>query len=224
MQPNTEQTDGLWLTLTELAKREGIAKSVASERVTAFEAAGHIKTKPGPRRAKLIELGQYLEAKRLTGDAAKEAGAVTKSLDLVSPPAPDTLAEPAPSASPAYRDVQAREKQIASYLKELELRERLGELIRASEVIDAVQKCGETIVRVIDRLPSNADAMAASVAKDGTLGARARLKDCARDLRKALVVALRDLAKLAPPPVDLDALDALMLDGPIEQPTESGGA
>lgn len=206
---NQGGTDELWLTLTELAKREGVVKSVASERVTAFEAARLIKTKIGPRRSKLIELSQYLAARRATGDAAREAGAATKAADIDSP---HDMTEATTPTAPAYRDAQTREKQIATYLKELELRERLGQLVPATDLEAVANKVGEVIVRVIDRIPSHADAVAAAVAKDGTLGAKARLKEIAREIRVATAAAMLELAKLAPSPASLDQLETLEID------------
>src|ERR1700754_2643587 len=113
----------LWLRITELAKREGVAKSVISEKVKAWEAEeGNLVRVRREGRSKLVELGTFLRAKQSTGNAAKEAGP------------------------------QTREKQIAAYLKELELRQRLGQLVPVADVEDAALKAGQAIVTVIDRI------------------------------------------------------------------------
>jgi hypothetical protein len=97
------------------------------------------------------------------------------------------------------RDHQERAARYAADLKYLDLEERLGRLVPVAEVEDAAQKCAEATVRVVDRLPTYADAIAAAVGKDGPAGARAKLKEIAREIRQAIAEAHGDLARKAEP-------------------------
>ena len=173
---------GLWLTITELAKRERVGKPTVSEKVKALEAAGLITSKSGPRRTKLVNLAQYLTAKGNAGDAAAELAAETRG---DAPPA-----EPVPSDKPTYRDAQTRKLQFEADLAELTLRQKLGELVPVAEVEDAAAQFAEAITRVVHRLASHAEAMAAAVGKDGVAGARAHYKENSREILTALADAM----------------------------------
>jgi hypothetical protein len=148
--------------------------------------AGRIATRMDGR-SKLVNLAQYDRAVGETGDAVKEGAAATR--------ADDGDAE----KNPALRDHQARAAQYTADLKFLDLEERLGRLVPVAEVEDAAAKCAEATVRIIDRLPTHADAVAAAVGKDGPAGARAKLKEIAREMRQAIADAEGDLARNAKP-------------------------
>jgi len=187
----TEQKDdylsaGLWVSITQLAELKGVGKPWISERVKALESAGRIETKI-EGRSKLVNLAQYDRAVGETGDAVKEGAAATR--------ADDGDAE----KNPALRDHQARAAQYTADLKFLDLEERLGRLVPVAEVEDAAAKCAEATVRIIDRLPTYADAIAAAVGKDGPAGARAKLKEIARELRTGIAEAHGELARKAEP-------------------------
>jgi hypothetical protein len=97
------------------------------------------------------------------------------------------------------RDHQARAAQYTADLKFLDLEERLGRLVPVAEVKDAGQKAAEAIVRIVDRLPTYAEALAVVAVKDGTAGARGKLKDIARELRTAIADAMDVIASEAEP-------------------------
>jgi hypothetical protein len=198
----TEQRDdylsaGLWLSITQLAELKGVGKPWISERVKALESAGRIATRVDGR-SKLVNLAQYDRAVGETGDAIKEGAAATRA-----------EAEGDPEKNPALRDHQARAAQYTADLKFLDLEERLGRLVPVAEVEDAAAKCAEATVRAIDRLPTYADAIAAAVGKDGPAGARAKLKEIAREIRQAIAEAHGELARKAEPmtlrPADFEA-------------------
>lgn len=178
---------GLWLTITALAKREGIGKSAASEKVIALESDSLIKTKRGRGRQKLVNLAQYLMAIGKTGNAAQELAAETRA-------GADADDLPAAADQPTYRAAQTRKLQFEADLAELTLRQKLGELVPVADVEDAAAKVAEVIVRAIDRLATHAEAIAAAVGKDGVPGARAKLKEIAREIRTAAADAMTALA------------------------------
>src|SRR5579885_3455426 len=139
---------GRWLTISKLAQREGVGKPTISERVKKLEQDGLLKTKPGKGRQKLVNLAQYLTAIGKAGDAAKELAAETRA--AAEAPAPES------AATPGYRDAQTRRVQFEADLKELELRQKLGELVAVGDLAAAAQACMETIVAAIERLKTRA--------------------------------------------------------------------
>jgi biotin operon repressor len=185
--PALDLGDGLWLSISEIARIKDKSRQAIAKRVDALVEAGKLQTKPGDGGTKLVNLAQFDRAVGETGDAIKEGAAVTRA-----------EAE-AGTETPALRDHQERAARYAADLKYLDLEERLGRLVPVAEVEDAAQKCAEATVRVVDRLPTYADAIAASVGKDGPAGARAKLKEIAREIRQAIAEAHGDLARKAEP-------------------------
>jgi DNA-binding MarR family transcriptional regulator len=178
---------GLWLTISELAKREGVGKPTISERVKRLEADGLVKSKPGRGRQKLVNLAQYLVATNKAGDAAKQLAADTRA-------EADAPQPPEPGGDPTYRAAQTRRAQLDADLKEIELAQKRGELLPVADIEDAAGKFAEAIVRVLDRIPTRADEIAAAVGRDGTTGARAKLKEIVRDLRTAVAESVTLIA------------------------------
>lgn len=188
---------GLWLTVAEVARCKGITRQALNERVDRLASEGLIKVRRDGR-SKLINLAEFDRVVGEVGDAIKEGAAMTRA-------EVDGDAE----KNPALRDHQARAAQYTADLKYLDLEERLGRLVPVAEVEDAAAKCAEATVRVIDRLPTYADAIAAAVGKDGPAGARAKLKEIAREIRQAIADAHGELARKAEPmmlrPADVEA-------------------
>jgi DNA-binding IscR family transcriptional regulator len=170
-------SDGLWLSISDVAREKNVTRQAIAKRVDALVEAGKLETRPGPAGTKLVNLAQYDLAVGEVGDAARELGAETKADDE-------------PSSNPAYRDHQAREKQYSADLKFLELQQRLGKLVEREDVERAADEAGELLVAVVDRLPTHAERIAAAVGKDGPSGARVALKEIAREVRTALADAI----------------------------------
>lgn len=189
---------GVWLTITELADRLGVRKSTVSEKVAALTADGLIETKPGKGRTKLVHLASYLRATGQAGDAAKEAGAATRAALAAETALPLADAPPTASNNPTFRDAQTREKELAADLKELELKQRLGELVAVADLAGVAEQAAEQMVAALDRLPTRAEDMAAAVGRDGTAGARAQYKRDARDLRASIAEAFKRLLAISP--------------------------
>jgi DNA-binding MarR family transcriptional regulator len=176
---------GLWLTVTELAERLGLAKSAVSKRLKRFEDTGTpIATRPGKGNALLVNVAEYERAVGTSGDQART---------LATKPPSD---EPE-SVSASYTREQAREKSYAAELKRLDLEERLGKLLPVAELAAIAGRVGEALVAAIERLPGLADDCAAAVARDGAQGARSFLKTTAFELRETLSKALDELATTA---------------------------
>ncbi|WGS00102.1 DUF1441 family protein [Bradyrhizobium sp. ISRA443] len=148
-----------------------------------------LDTRPGENGTKLVNLAQFDRAVGDVGDAIKE-GAAEARAEIEGAEAP---------ASPALRDHQARAAQYTADLKFLDLEERLGRLVPVSEVKSAGAKLGEIVVRVIERLPTFAEAVSAAAIKDGAQGARGTLKEIARQLRTEIAEAMGVIVAEAEP-------------------------
>jgi hypothetical protein len=196
-EPRLDLDGGLWLSISEIARIKEKSRQAIAKRVDALAEAGKLQTKPGEGGTKLVNLAQFDRAVGESGDAVKEGAAVTRA-----------EAEGDTERNPALRDHQARAAQYTADLKYLDLEERLGRLVPVAEVEDAAAKCAEATVRIIDRLPTFADSIAGAVGKDGPAGARAKLKEIARELRAAIAAAHGELARKAEPmtlePADFD--------------------
>ncbi|WP_315731066.1 MULTISPECIES: hypothetical protein [unclassified Bradyrhizobium] len=180
---------GLWLSVSEIARQKGKSRQAIAKRVDALVGEGRLETRPGPNGTKLVNLAQFDRAVGEVGDAVKEGAAETRAeIEAWEMP-----------ASPVLRDHQARAAQYAADLKFLDLEERLGRLVPVAEVRDAGMQAAEAIIRIVDRLPTSAEVLAAAVVKDGPQGARAALKDVARDMRAAIAEAMGAIEATAQP-------------------------
>ncbi len=181
--------DGLWLSISDIARQKDKSRQAIAKRVDALVEAGKIETKPGPNGTKLVNLAQYDRAVGETGDAFKEAGAETKAEADIA----DT------SATPALRDHQSRAAQYTADLKYLDLEERLGRLVPIEEAKEGGIKIGEAVVRILGRLPTHAEALTVVAVKDGISATRAMLKDIDRELRTAIAEAMLKITGAAVP-------------------------
>jgi len=186
---------GLWVSVSDLAARKGVTKQTISERVAKLVRDGLIETKPGPGRAKLVNLAAYDKAVGETGDAAKAIGALTKATIRAQ-----EQGEAAPSSGGDHvlAREQARRAAYEADLAKLRLDEKLGRLLPIEDVEASMVRCAEALTRAFDQLPTRADDLAAAVAKDGVNGARAFLKVVARDTRAVLAKEMRLLDKDEP--------------------------
>lgn len=185
---------GLWLSISALAKRKGVKKQTISERVARLEADQLIKTKPGPNRAKLVNIAEYDRAVGQVGDPAKEAAAATKAGDAGTDEQRD----------PRYRDAKASDAFYGAELKRLEFEERIRKLVPVADVQLAEDECARKIVADLERIVLCSAEIAAAVGKDGEQGARRVLKRAVFDVRKQIALAMRGLAEATTTPVDAD--------------------
>jgi hypothetical protein len=187
--PAHDLADGLWLSVSDIAREKNKSRQAIAKRVDTLIAEGKLESRPGPRGTKLVNLAQFDRAVGEIGDAVKETAAQTRA-ELDAGDAP---------ASPALRDHQARSAQYTADLKLLELNERLGRLVPVDEVKAGGVKIGEAVVRIMGRLPTYSEAMAAVIAKDGVQGARGMFKDIERELRTEIAAAIGEIIGAAVP-------------------------
>lgn len=169
--------DGLWMTISDIARSKGVSKQAISKRVDRFVAAGALATRKGARGAVLVNLAAYDRAAGEVGDAIREmAQAATTSQ---------------PDASLARE--QARRISYQADLAEMDREERRLNLLRADDVVASMTRCAEKLVSAIDRIPSRAGDITAAVAREGEQGARSFLKTLAHEIRVLLARELRML-------------------------------
>lgn len=186
---HTPPLQGLWLSISDLAARNGVTKQTMAAKVTRFESQGLLSTRTeGKGRPKLVNVAAFDVANGQAGDAIKALAAQGRA------DAPPAAASPAvDDGNPVLAKEQARRTQYQADLAEIELRKARGDLVPAADVTAAMVRCAEMLVRQIDQMPARADDLASAVAKDGTTGARAWLKSMARELRAALAQEMRML-------------------------------
>lgn len=172
------------LSIADIARRKGVSKQAISKRVARLEQLGQIATHKGPRGTVLVSLAEY---DRAVGE--------TSELAHVQAPQPKVTA--VADAEHSYTREQAREKAYAADLKKLDLDERLGKLVPIEHVQQAAVRLAETLVRLLDQLPTRSDDIAAAVGKEGSPGARRVLKEIGRDARETMARELERLAETA---------------------------
>lgn len=193
----TPDTPGLWMSVSDLAKRAGVKKQSIAERIARFEANGLVHTRPGPGRTKLVNVAEFDRAAGDTIDLTRAANGGGRTDAESAPELPAT--SETPSASRSYSLEQARRTSYEAELKRLDLEERLGKLLPIEDVTNAMTRCAEAMVRAIDQLPSKADDLASAVAANGSQGAARALKTIAHDLRETLARELASLESTATP-------------------------
>ena len=173
--------DGVWISISELARRKGIHRQSAMEKVDRLVAKGALTTR-SEGRSRLVDLAAFDRAVGVAGDAAKEQGEQTKR-------------EAEAPASPKLRDAQTERAQYEARLKALDLQERLGNLlpVKGEQGVErAMIRAAEVILRAVDDVPGWAADIIA-VAKDGQPAVARILRDKRHQLRVKIAAALTGL-------------------------------
>jgi DNA-binding MarR family transcriptional regulator len=196
-----DESSGGWLTVSELARVRGQDKGGISRRVARLEELGALTTRRGPRGTKLINGDEFAAAVEQHTDTVREANgrraATARDLEADSP------------GDPILAREQARRTKIAADTAQLQFDALKGELVRISDFSDRVTVQGETLARVIDRLPDEAIALPGVDAKNGSAfaqalmdtmrrepqGARSFFRILARNQREAIAHAFAALAE-----------------------------
>lgn len=111
------EESGVWLTISELAKRKGVSKQAIHDRLSRLEKAGLVETRKEGQR-KFVELATYDRAVGDAGNAFREQSAETKR---------ELTREP--QATGPLRDAQAERAQYEAKLKALDYAERTGQVV-----------------------------------------------------------------------------------------------
>ncbi|MBY2918877.1 MULTISPECIES: winged helix-turn-helix domain-containing protein [Rhizobium] len=175
-------SDGVWLTIAELAKRKGISRQSASERINRLEQDGLIATRRDGR-SRLVELATFDRAVGQTGNAFREQGAETKR-ETTEPP------------TAALRDAQTQRAQYESKLKALDYAERTGQLVPIKGdhgVETALVKATEVIIRELGA-PLNWVSEILDTVRDGEPALRRLLRKKIHKQREVIAARLTAVA------------------------------
>jgi DNA-binding IscR family transcriptional regulator len=71
--------DGLWLSISEIARLKGVSRQAIAKRIGSLTAHGLLDVQPGQNGSKLINLAQFDRAVGEVGDAIKEGAAETRA-------------------------------------------------------------------------------------------------------------------------------------------------
>jgi hypothetical protein len=204
-----------------LARARGVDKAAISRRVARLEAAGALTTRPGARGSKLVKQDEFNLAVEMTTDAVREAnGRASKQSN--SEPAKGNgrrNAAPIPVAAAAMADApddpilareQARKTQIAAHLAQLDLNQRLGQLLPLDRAQEAARAAAERLRRAVEQMPSRAEEVASGLAQaspfaQALLAALRSDRQGARTYFRAL--AREQLASLAKMATAFDSAD-----------------
>jgi DNA-binding MarR family transcriptional regulator len=211
---NAEPPAELLVSVSELARRRKRDKALVSRQVARLVQEGKLKSYPGKGGTKLVNVAEFDRAVGETADAIREQAASTVRL-LRGETDETPLSPPDAVLAPSDVTLAAAQRQKTLYeaeLKKLELAERRGQVVAIAKVAEALARSADVIVQVIDRLPLRAAEVAAAVAKDGEMGARAQLKTAAYELRMGVAQALRaieneGLAEEAAGPIEIEIPD-----------------
>jgi DNA-binding MarR family transcriptional regulator len=178
-----DPVDGLWLSVSDIAKRKGLSKSALSRRIARLERDGLLETRAGARCTKLVNLAAHDRVIGETTDLAREANGTRRSIRR-SPDDPAFI----------YTQQQARRAAYDADLKKLELDERLGRLLPVEDVDAANAAVAERIVQVLSSLPGKADEIMAFALRSDQPGLRRLLNKIVLDIRTLLAQEMRALA------------------------------
>lgn len=205
----TDDNGGLWVTISEVARRRGVDKAVVSRRVAKLVADGVLTTLPGERGSKLVNLAAYDHATGATTDFGKVLGAETKKIMAGAPVSARTASYPVPSgadvlpegseagenadvvrhrAAKADQAVYDAEKAKLDYVT---ARKLVLPIAGKHGVEEAMVAVAEKIVTAIERIPTRAADITAAVSNEGELGARKVLKDITHKLREMIAAEMR---------------------------------
>jgi biotin operon repressor len=169
----------LWLSLSDIARLKGVERATIWEKAQRLVNDGLLTMRPGKGKRKLVNLAEYDRLVGETTDFARQQAAVTRSRE--------------DDADPSFTTAQTRKMQYDADMKQMDLAQRRGELVRTSELDEAAREVCDTITRVIDGIVRRAEEVTMAVTKDSLAGARGILKKIAFDLRTAIADACESL-------------------------------
>ncbi len=177
--------EGYWLSVSELARLRGVDKAAISRRVKRYEDQGLLTSRTGKGGTKEVCVAAFDRAAGEATDAVRElngSGGGAAAGPVAALPGDPSLARQ-----------QARRAGYDADLKELELKERLGELVPVKDVEEAIVVLAENFVRAIEQMPARAEEGFAEATKGGLAGFRAFLRALANGVRDTLERDLKGL-------------------------------
>lgn len=177
----------MW-TVQQVAVRNGISKQAVSKRVRDMAARhGLTVERDAQGRVVAFNVAEYDHLCGRYGDPSKAQ-------------APRQEAPPPIAPNETYDEALRQKTWHEAERRRIELDALKGRLIPVADVEHIVSESGAAIARIIDRLPSATDDLAAKVAREGAHGLRVALKRIASRMREEIAAALEQVA--APKPAE----------------------
>jgi hypothetical protein len=184
-----DDLNDLWLSVSKLAARDGVTVQAVSKHVARLEGLGLEVRHDARGRVAAINVASYDALRGRVGDPSKSQA---PRRDRPKESSSTNLPEIDPNS---YEESLRRKTLYEAERARLKFEQEAGELVIFSEVVAATTTCGETIVGVLELLPTCADEIALAVVESGANGARAVLKREVRELRIKITEAFRAIAK-----------------------------
>lgn len=183
--------------IARISERDRVSKPNVSQIVKRLcERQGLTVTRDYLGRVALVNVVEYDALRERYGDPSKAQAPARIEAEGQGEPAPARVSPIAPKNS--YEEAVRVRAWHEVEKRRLEVGELRGKLIRADRYVAAVGRCSDEMVRVIDMLPQEADAVAIDLNLDDVHGLRLALKAMARRLRERLADAFDTLAAEAP--------------------------
>lgn len=178
----------MW-TVSAVAERDGVSKQAVSKKVRELADKHGLSVERNPLgHIVRLNVAEYDHLRGRYSDPSKAQAPQRQPAD-----------QPPPTLSSESYDEAIRQKTwLEAEKRRIELDELRGLLVRAAVVREAVVKCGEGLVAIIDQLPNVADDLAVAIGRDGVSGARQFLKKHAAKMREEMATALAALAAQTP--------------------------
>jgi hypothetical protein len=170
--------DGLWLSISDIAREKNVDKAAISRKVAELENAGRIEVRHGPNRTKLVNLAQFdAEVGEITDFVREQAARLTD--DLIG--------------DSRYREARIKSSQYDARRKEIELQKLAGSLVEIVRVEEVIAQVGEEIKKPLDQVPLHAEQIAAAATGGGTPAVRNMLREVIFSVRTQIAEALLKL-------------------------------
>ena len=207
----------MW-SISRISERDKITKSSISEHVKKLiDQHGLIINRDNRGRVSAVNIVQYDNLRARYADTSR-----MQSQAVALPDQPVPLPAPAGPAKSSYDEAMRQRAWHDVEKRRLEVQEKRGLLIRADRYVEAVNRCGGELARIIDRLPHQADALALELDFDDAHRLRIALKGLARGLRIELAGVFGALAAEAPAsdePIASEGIDEVA--GPHRDPAHT---
>lgn len=148
----------MWLSVSDLASAKGVSKQAISKRLSAF--AGRVPTRKDGVRL-MVDVAAF---DQITGAETDPAQALRNRDVNLNAGAGLPFAESAPvqksagaRSQEAFSVFRAKREQHEAALAELVLEEKRGKLVRVQEVEDAMVRCAQNLLRVVEGIVSESD-------------------------------------------------------------------
>ncbi len=171
----------------QIAERDGVSKQAVSKTIAKFVASHDLPVERDARgRIVRVSLAHYDHHRGFFGNSEKTQ----------SRPDPGTPIQA--SASESRDEALRQQAWLALGRQRLEQAEKIGQLVRADRLADALAVAGRIIQSEISRLQNRADDIALAVSKEGTSGARLLLRQISTEINTRIADALGEVAEAAP--------------------------